>query len=70
MALPALIAPVSQLPGLGVTALRAEEPTRPSQPLQVVQAVGVAPKPRLELAERTWIVLPGLWTSDSVILLR
>ncbi len=50
MALAALIAPVGQLPGPGVSALRAEEPLRPAQPFEVVQAIRVGPEPGMELA--------------------
>ncbi len=60
MALAALIAPVRQLPGPAMSALRTGEPIRPAEPVQVVQTVGVGPEPRLELAERARIVLSGL----------
>jgi hypothetical protein len=70
MALRALIAPVGQLPRPPMAALRADEAPRPAQPSQIVQAVGVRPEPRLELAQRTWIVLSPLETGDPPILLR
>ena len=42
---------VSQPPTASVGAVKADEPVRPTQPLQVVETVGVGPKPRLELAQ-------------------
>ena len=70
MALRALVAPITKLPRSRMPALRAGEPIRPAQPVQVVQAVAVGPKPGVELAERTWIVPSGLRTGDPPILLR
>jgi hypothetical protein len=69
MALRALVGRVSELPRAAMPALRAGEAVRPTQPVQVVQAVGVGAKPRLELAKRTWIVLSGLGTGDPAIYL-
>jgi len=68
VALAALVTPVRQLPGTRVTALRANEPLRPPQP---VQTVSVGPKLRLELAQRPGIVRSGQWgRGHSAILLR
>jgi hypothetical protein len=59
----------AQQPALGQRGdFRADEPIRPAQPL--VQAVGVGPKPGLELAQGAWIVLSGLETGDPAILGR
>lgn len=58
-ALRALIAPVRELPGTRVGATRTDEPLRPPQPLQEVQAVGILGKPRLELTHRPRVVHAG-----------
>lgn len=66
----ALQPPVRHPPPAGVPAVRADEPIRPPQPLEVVQAVGVGAKPRLELAERARVVPSSLGTGDGGILGR
>ena len=50
---------VGQRPAISLTAGRAHEPGRPSQPLQVVQAVGVGPEPGLKLTHGSRVVLAG-----------
>ncbi len=55
---------ISDPPGAAVAAVGTDEPARPPQPLQVVQAVSVGPKPGVELAQRARIVLSGLGTGD------
>jgi len=47
---------VGQLPPASMTAMRAREPARPAQPLQVVKAVLVSAEPRQELTSRPRIV--------------
>lgn len=48
---------VRQSPATDLEACRANEPGRPTQPLEIVQAVGIGPEPSLELPERLRVVL-------------
>src|SRR5665647_392755 len=53
LAFGALEPAVTEPPAPGVAATRTHEASRPAQPLQVVQAVHIGRKPRLELAHRS-----------------
>ena len=69
-AVTALDPAITQPPAAGMTAVRAGEPARPAQPLQVVQAVLVGAEPRQELARRPRIVRPRAGKFHQVSLLR
>jgi len=60
----ALEAAVRDTPTTDVPTARAEEPVRPAQPLQVVQALRVRGEPRLELSQRPRVVHPTAWVID------
>jgi hypothetical protein len=67
----ALVAAISHCPAVGGPTLRADEALGPTDPLQVVQAVGITGEPGLELAHRPRIVHarpgPGLRHAPIVV---
>ena len=69
-AVTALHPAVRQPPPARITAVRAGEPARPAQPLQVVQAVLISAEPRQELTSRPRVVRPGPGIIHQVSLLR
>jgi hypothetical protein len=62
---------IAQRPSPRVAAIRAYEPVRPPQPLQVVQTVHIRAEPGQEVTGRRWVVDAGPWgRGHKVILLR
>lgn len=59
--------PVVQPPATKLSAVRAHEPARPAQPLQVVQTISVGAKPGQKLAHRPPVVHPGYRSSDHAV---
>ena len=57
----ALETPIAQSPAVTPQASRTNEPGGPTQPLEVIQAVGIGSKPSLKLPERPWVVRPCAW---------
>ena len=56
--------PIAQPPATEPTAVRARKPARPTQPLQVIQAVSVDREPRPKLAQRPRVVRAANGNSD------
>ena len=61
---------ITHPPAAGMAAALADEPARPAQPLQVVQAVRIGTEPRLELARRPRVMHAPTRTIHTVSLRR
>src|SRR5271170_417549 len=66
----ALISAVAKPPSTGASTARADKAARPSQPFQVVQAIGIGREPRLEVSKGFGVVGAGTRTFHGDILCR